>query len=81
MSEKVVNLKALKDKAQTAGKKASSGAKDKISKAGQKIRDTASNRGNRVLSKVLNKGIALTEKQLKSLKNMKKNRNSQEDRA
>ncbi len=71
MREKVVNLGALKEKAQSVGQNVSQKAKSKIVGAGKKIKNTAHNGKTKVVDKILTKSISITEKQLDTLKNVK----------
>lgn len=74
MAEKIVNVGVLKEKAKSAGQKTGQKAKQKITTTGSKLKKSAADKRSKVLNAILDKGIQLTEKQLSSLKNIKKKR-------
>ena len=73
MSEKIVtvNLKALKTKTLTTGKKAGDAALKTLNNATKSARGKAMNQTSKIVGSLLDRTIRLTETQLKGLQRLK----------
>ncbi|MBM4251655.1 MAG: hypothetical protein FJ146_06770 [Deltaproteobacteria bacterium] len=73
MSDKIIsiNTEALKDKATSLAKSAASATRERISSATSLISEKTKDAREKALDKVLSRGIAISEKQLKALKQAK----------
>jgi hypothetical protein len=73
MDQKIINIntEALKEKATNAAKSAASVARERVSVAADFINSKTKDVRGKALGSILNKGIAISERQLKTLKDVK----------
>ncbi|MCX6107471.1 MAG: hypothetical protein NTY08_16725 [Proteobacteria bacterium] len=73
MDQKIINIntEALKEKATNAAKSAASVARERVSVAADFISSKTKDVRGKALGSILNKGIAISERQLKTLKDVK----------
>jgi|LauGreDrversion4_2_1035121.scaffolds.fasta_scaffold00928_8 hypothetical protein len=73
MSEKIIsiNTEALKEKASSLAKNAASATRDRISSATSLITEKTKDARGKALDTILSRGISISEKQLKALKQAK----------
>ncbi len=73
MSEKIIsiNTEALKEKATNLAKNAASSTRERISTATSMISEKTKDVRGKALGSILNRGIEMSEKQLKALKKAK----------
>ena len=73
MDQKIINIntEALKEKATNAVKSAASVARERVSEAAEFINSKTKDVKGKALGSILNKGIAISERQLKTLKDVK----------
>ena len=73
MDQKIINIntEALKEKATNAAKSAASVARERVSVAADFISSKTKDVRGQALGSILNKGIAISERQLKTLKDVK----------